>query len=118
MSDLQCPATFHVFGPSRTPERFDLVHGAPIVAVYAAASRRSAVPEEVGDQTELLPLPEHDTFDAVLLDLSDLYRGCHVVVLTDEVGAPLRSEDDELVVRIDADGVAVDRTWSSRCSRP
>lgn len=105
MSDLQCPATFHVFGPSCAPERLDLVHGAPIVAVHAADSRRT----DIRDSTEVLSLPECGNFDATLLDLSDLYRGCHAVVLAAEVHLPLRSADDEIVVRIDADGMAVER---------
>ena len=109
MSDLQCPATFHVFGPVRTPERWDLVHGAPIVAVYAAPSRRGAETDNEREGADLLPLPIADTLDAALIDLSDLYRGEHVVVLATEISPPLRAEDDELVVRIDADGMAVDR---------
>lgn len=104
MSDLQCPATFHVVGPGVTPERHDLVHGAPIAAVHAAVERR---PE--GANVEVAELDEDRPLDVVLVELSDLYRGLHVLVLPGVVSPPVHDPSDELVVRIDADGRSIER---------
>ncbi|MDO5628938.1 MAG: hypothetical protein Q4G43_11515 [Mobilicoccus sp.] len=97
MSDLQCPATFHLLGPGVAPPARDVVHGAPVAAVYAAPGRG-------GEDAE--PLDSSDLI-ACLDDLADLHRGEHVLILAGEVAWPLRDSTDEAVVRIDADGWSV-----------
>lgn len=104
MSDLQCPATFHVVGPAASPDR-ELLDGAPVAAVYAGSGRRPPW-DDVDGQTRPLPAGPLST---ALDDLSDLHRGCHVLVLPGEVEAPLRDETDVVRVRIDADGRTIDR---------
>lgn len=105
MSDLQCPATFHVFGPAAVPEA--RVHAAPVAAVHAAPGRDAA---HVAGSAEPDPWPRGDrSLWEVLTELADLYRGRHVLVLPAHVEAPLESADDVVIVRLDADGRAVSR---------
>lgn len=108
MSDLQCPATFHVFGPAALPENLDLVHGAPIAAVHAAPGRD--LTDVAAGPAEPDPWPRGDRpLWEVLEDLADLHRGRHVLVLAGRVEAPLESPGDVLVARLDADGRTVSR---------
>lgn len=107
MSDLQCPATFHVAGPQAP------VHGpaswseVPVAAVFVGAGRPSTqVSAHDGPAEEL---PAGRVLWDVLEELADEYRGRHVLVLPAEVSAPLTGPQDAVVVRIDADGASVGR---------
>lgn len=133
MSDLQCPATFHVAGPGVPADRIaTLLGGAPVAAVYVGSV--DARPTEPGS---VYSRPPGDTgafdtgafgafdiaaFDAaaehldetralweVLEELSDLHRGAHVVVRPTQVVPPLTGAGDAVTVRIDADGRSVER---------
>lgn len=107
MSDLQCPATFHVAGP-QVP-----VHGpaswteVPVAAAFVGAGRHSAQVSAQDGPTEQIPAAR--ALWDVLEELADEYRGRHVLVLPAEVSAPLTGPQDAVVVRIDADGASVGR---------
>lgn len=104
MSDLQCPATFHVLGPDASRSVADrLLDGAGLAAVHAGAGVHAGDGESTHE-----PLDETRPLWDVLGELSDLYRGCHVLILPSRVTPPLTSTDDAVTVRIDADGRTVE----------
>lgn len=109
MSDLQCPATFHVLGPGASrPVADRLLDGAGVAAVHAGVGVHGAGVHAGDGESTHEPLDETRPLWDVLDELSDLYRGCHVLILPSTATPPLTSTDDAVTVRIDADGRTVE----------